>query len=392
MAIPKFIQIHTLHTYDGVLLNRDDTGSAKRITIGGVPRIRVSSQCLKRHWLTAEDEHSIGNIPGAQGSVRSRNIVERMIAQPLKESGKYHEDVVLAVATAFNIGVYGKNGDTLEGRQPLFLGRPEIEHIRQRAEAICELYPQDAKEANKAAVGLFSEQRGEGRNFRAMANGASIPIGLECALTGRMITSDTAANIDSAISVSQAYTVHAQEVENDYFTTVDDLQNDDEPNAAGMLGNTELSSGIYYGYVVIDLAGLVSNLEGCRASEWEQADRSLAAEVCHNLIQLIAQVSPGAKKGSTAPFARARFIMAESGSKQPYSLDQAFHKAVRPLEEAALEALQREVRVQDLNYGFHGHRQFMALDEGLEISNADRSSVDDLAIWVRNTVLNGHGE
>lgn len=392
MGIPKFIQVNTLHTYDGVLLNRDDNGAAKRITIGGVPRIRISSQCLKRHWLSAEDEHSLQSIPGAEGVVRSRNIVERMVAIPLQESGRYHEDVVRAVATAFNIGVYGKSGDTFEGRQPLVLGRPEIEHIRQRAQAICDEHPQDAKAANLASTKLFNDRRGEGRNFRAMANSAKLPIGLESALTGRMITSDTQANIDSAIHVAQAYTVHGQEVENDYFTAVDDLQNDNEPNAASILGNTELTSGIYYGYVVIDVAGLISNLEGCHRSEWEQADRFLASEICHNLIQLIAQVTPGAKKGSTAPYGRARFMMVESGSKQPFGLDQAFHKAVRPLEEAALDALQQEVRLQDLNYGFHGHRQFMAMDEDLEISNAARSSVDALAIWTRNAILTGHEE
>ena len=38
MPEPKFIQIHNLHGYSSVLLNRDDTGLAKRMTYGGKTR------------------------------------------------------------------------------------------------------------------------------------------------------------------------------------------------------------------------------------------------------------------------------------------------------------------------------------------------------------------
>ncbi|MCV5263720.1 type I-E CRISPR-associated protein Cas7/Cse4/CasC, partial [Escherichia coli] len=45
-----FLQIHTLTAYPASLLNRDDAGLAKRIPFGNATRLRVSSQCLKRHW------------------------------------------------------------------------------------------------------------------------------------------------------------------------------------------------------------------------------------------------------------------------------------------------------------------------------------------------------
>ncbi len=59
MSAPKFIQIHTLHSYPATLLNRDDAGLAKRLPFGGVERLRVSSQCLKRHWRMADDPMAI---------------------------------------------------------------------------------------------------------------------------------------------------------------------------------------------------------------------------------------------------------------------------------------------------------------------------------------------
>src|SRR5687768_14518897 len=57
-----FLQIHTLTSYPAALLNRDGIGFAKRLPFGGSIRLRISSQCLKRHWRTFEDEGGIGGI------------------------------------------------------------------------------------------------------------------------------------------------------------------------------------------------------------------------------------------------------------------------------------------------------------------------------------------
>ena len=65
MTTPRFLQIHTLHSYPAALLNRDFSGLAKRMTYGGATRTRISSQCLKRHWRTVQDEFSIHGIDGA---------------------------------------------------------------------------------------------------------------------------------------------------------------------------------------------------------------------------------------------------------------------------------------------------------------------------------------
>ena len=65
----RFLQIHSLHGYSAALLNRDDSGLAKRITYGGRVRTRVSSQCLKRHWRMADDVHALQRIDGATTAV-----------------------------------------------------------------------------------------------------------------------------------------------------------------------------------------------------------------------------------------------------------------------------------------------------------------------------------
>jgi hypothetical protein len=52
----RFLQIHTLASYPATLLNRDDSGLAKRLPFGDATRTRISSQCLKRHWRTASEQ------------------------------------------------------------------------------------------------------------------------------------------------------------------------------------------------------------------------------------------------------------------------------------------------------------------------------------------------
>ena len=48
-----FLQLHLLTAYPASNLNRDDTGRPKTLDFGGAPRIRVSSQSLKRAWRTS---------------------------------------------------------------------------------------------------------------------------------------------------------------------------------------------------------------------------------------------------------------------------------------------------------------------------------------------------
>ena len=178
MTTPRFLQIHTLHSYPAALLNRDDSGLAKRMPFGGSVRTRISSQCLKRHWRTAQDEFAIHSIAGSTAAIRSRNIVERRVIAPLKGTDGISEEVLTAVENAFNVGVYGSSGATERGRQPLLLGLPEVEHLHQRAAAICAEHPGDAKAAGDAAAALFNARRGEGNNFRALMDSARLPAGL----------------------------------------------------------------------------------------------------------------------------------------------------------------------------------------------------------------------
>jgi CRISPR system Cascade subunit CasC len=167
-----------------------------------------------------------------------------------------------------------------------------------------------------------------------------------------MVTSDPAANVHAAVHVAHAFTVHAMERELDYVTAVDDLRSRGADADAGSAGifDIELTSGLFYVYVTVDVPLLISNLD---------SDAAMAAQVVDRLIQLIARTSPGAKKGSTAPYAHAEFMLVETGDDQPRTLANAFRRPV-PLRgdvfENTMQALETHLANLDRAYGVHTER------------------------------------
>ena len=149
MTAPRFLQIHTLSPYTGALLNRDDTGLAKRLPYGGVLRTRVSSQCLKRHWRTADDPHALRHIDGTQAAFRSRELVTQKVIAPLR--GRFSDEVIKALEPEFQQAVYGDKGTTKKSRQTLLFGRPELEWLASEAARLAEKADGEPEAAGSAA-------------------------------------------------------------------------------------------------------------------------------------------------------------------------------------------------------------------------------------------------
>lgn len=364
MTAPRFLQIHTLTSYAAALLNRDDSGFAKRLPYGGASRTRVSSQCLKRHWRIADDPHALSTIDGAEAAFRSRELVTLKVVAPLK--GTVDDDVIKAIEPEFQMALYGDKGTAKKSRQTLIFSETELRWLAAEAARIAAEAGSDAK----AAKTLAEEWRkAQNKSLKAMTSAATLPGGLTSAMFGRMVTSDPEANITAAIHVAHAFTVHEEETESDYFTAVDDLSGD-EPGA-DTIQETELTSGLFYGYAVVDIPGLIDNLGG---------DAALAGRVLHNLVYLIAEVSPGAKLGSTAPYGRAGMVLLEAGDRQPRSLAEAFRSPCPPHLGPAAEALSAQLAAFDRAYETGEARRVLSLANGA-VPDAARASLRELAEW-----------
>ena len=399
----RFLQFHTLTSFPASLLNRDDAGLAKQIPFGGSVRTRISSQCLKRHWRTFEGDHDLKTIAGDMGlSVRSREAFRRKVAQPLIADGLDPAKVEAVVGALMRqaLGESAKkakgraaadaegeadaevpakdakakkdDGDALHTGQIVVLGERELAFVRATAAAVIAEIKDLKKvdDAVKAALGKDALA-----NLKATTNA-----GLDAAVFGRMVTSDNLARCDAAIHVAHSFTVHASQSEADYFTAMDDLTLEAGEGGSGHINSTDLTTGLFYGYVVVDVDLLVKNLGG---------DRALAASVVESIPHLIATVSPGAKLGSTAPHSFAHLLLAEAGNRQPCTLANAFLGSV-PLKGNLLETtyarLAQEAGDLDANFGSTPARTAMIRGAPFPLPGLAPTSLPTVAAWCADQV------
>lgn len=416
----RFLQLHFLTSYPASLLNRDDVGFAKRIPFGGAVRTRISSQCQKRHWRTHDGEHALAGI-GEPMSIRSRLTFEREVVEPMIREGldavavRAATEAVMAAVLGESAkakkakeaakdsaedskegkGKKSKKGDaTDEGSESLqtgqitVLGRAEVEFLASLAR---KLVPQADDPKKLAAAVKETFDAAAKKNLASLKRAA----GLDGALFGRMVTSDLLAQGDAAVHVAHAFTVHGEATENDYFSAVDDLQASEGGLGSGHIGSVELTSGLFYGYVAVDLPLLVSNLEGCPRADWTRADKTLAAAVVQRLVHLIATVSPGAKLGSTAPHSYASLFVAELGVTQPRTLANAFLRPVALRDDvlgASYGALGRHVGELDAMYGVGTRRAFAGLGDTTSLATnlgGAAQSLAGVAEWVASEMRAG---
>jgi CRISPR system Cascade subunit CasC len=394
----RFLQIHTLTNYPASLLNRDDAGFAKRMPFGGAVRTRISSQCLKRHWRVYDGENSLGTI-AAPESVRSRVAFERYVVEPLVKEGV--EESVARLAAQKIVGKVfgseakkekaekkgGKKKNDQESPSPTapvttaqvtVLGKPELDYLCQLAREAIKAAGGAAEKVEKILDERTRDEKELKKNIQALKPG-SLEAGLGAALFGRMVTGDILSRTDAAIHVAHGMTVHGQMTESDYFTAIDDLVREEGEQGSGHINASELTSGLFSGYVVVDVNGLVKNLGD---------ERTLAGDVVQRLVPIVSTVSPGAKKGSTAPYAYSHLVLVESGKAQPRTLQNAFIEPVRTTGDVvqnAYVAMQGHLAELDAMYGKSEQRAHAGLRSDGRFEQ--KMSLADLAAWTKAQVL-----
>ena len=213
-----FLQVHLLTAYGPSNLNRDDTGRPKSVVFGGVPRLRISSQSLKRAWRTSDifaaklDGHLAG---------RTQRLGKDVLAR-LTEGGM-DEDEALRIARSI-ASAFGKiKGET--DNQPVFI------------EQLTFVSPEERRRAF------------------ALADQA-----LEQIRAGQAATDPP---VDELLQRTD--------------TAVDDLKSLEEPDdaGAGFIGVQELGAGVFYLYICVDRDLLLRNLDNTRSIR----DASIAALV-----------------------------------------------------------------------------------------------------------------
>lgn len=345
----EFIQLHMLTNYAPSNLNRDDLGRPKTAKMGGVDRLRISSQSLKRAWRMSEF------FNGLKGN-RTKRVGLDWIYPLLVEKG-IEEDVAKEWSTEIQL-IFGEPEDASEDKPDHDLLNKQLVFISSEEKAALDYYCLEVVEFLKTGEdeeGFFNKlekarkqkdkkkRRGALRKLMEDKVLSLVNLTVDIALFGRMLASSPKYNVEAAAQVAHAITVNRVAVEDDYFTAVDDLNTHEEDAGSAHIGESGFGSGVFYTYICINKTLLIDNL----GSE-ELANSALKA-----LVEAAATVAPSGKQNSFASRARAHYLMAEKGSQQPRQLSSAFLKPVDNVEmvRVAVERLETLRDNMDKAYG-----------------------------------------
>ena len=297
----KFVQLHLLTNYGPANLNRDDLNRPKTVSVGGIQRLRVSSQCLKRAWRTSDvfESSLIGHI-GKRTKKMGKRVYKALIVGGIKEKDARTWAILIA-------GVFGKIKKENKSDPDKALEIEQLTHFS----------PEEIQAIDTLVQKMINNKSGPSEEDLALLQKKHSAV--DIAMFGRMLAGSPAFNTEAAVQVAHAFTVHKAVVEDDYFSAVDDLNEHDEHAGSAHIDGAEFGAGLFYQYICIDRELLKDNL--CK-------DEELVKKAIEALVEATATVSPSGKQNSFASRAYASHILAEKGYEQPRSLAAAFLKPV----------------------------------------------------------------
>lgn len=255
----SYIDIHVLQTVPPSNVNRDDTGSPKTATYGGVTRARVSSQSWKRatrkEFKDILDKDMLG--------VRTTRLVELVAGRIVELEPSLAENAESwAEAAIKRAGIklekktrkkaHDVTEEHLESQYLVFLSRLQIDSLARAIVDTAAMEPKPSVGVKEIDAKKLLDQQHS----------------VDVALFGRMVADITDLSVDAAAQVAHAISVHGVDTEYDYFTAVDDEKerSEDEDAGAGMIGTIEFNSSTMYRYATVNLPKLLDNLGDVEAT------------------------------------------------------------------------------------------------------------------------------
>ncbi|MFW0185248.1 type I-E CRISPR-associated protein Cas7/Cse4/CasC [Rothia sp. CCM 9418] len=252
-------------------LNRDDSGTPKRATIGGSLRALHSSQSIKRGIRVAYENASL------DCSVRSGSLSEDVVAKALAIQPDADEKALTKEAKKIIGSLTKKDKNEKEGDS-------------ERSSWLSE------EELTTAAYTVLGRTNGE---FIEDGRTGSLAI----AAFGRMFAGKSEKTTEAALSVSPGVTTHPATIETDYFSTADDIKERKGKTGATYLGVAQYTNGIFYRTVSIDREQLKKS--------WAGFGQENSKENLRQLITAILYGMPRGKENSTAPYVQPALVLAE---------------------------------------------------------------------------------
>ena len=239
----NFINIHVLISHSPSCLNRDDMNMQKDAIFGGKRRVRISSQSLKR--AMRKSDYYAQNI--GESSLRTIHLAQLRDVLRQKLSERFDQKIIDKTLALLS----GKSVDEAEKISADAVTPWVVGEIAWFCEQVAKAEADNLDD--KKLLKVLKED--------IAAIRVNLQQGVDIALSGRMATSGMMSElgkVDGAMSIAHAITTHQVDSDIDWFTAVDDLQE----QGSAHLGTQEFSSGVFYRYANINLAQLQENLGG----------------------------------------------------------------------------------------------------------------------------------
>lgn len=305
-----FLDLHVLQTVPPSNVNRDDTGSPKSAMFGGSRRARVSSQAWKRAVRLDFQEYLSADKLG----VRSKRLIERIgkgIETHAPELGEQSEELAQKLLDKLGLKAE-KPARKTKGKES------DEDEEDPSAELQYLVFLSNQQINNLAKYAATTAQAGEEPTKKEAAAIAKIDHSIDIALFGRMVADLTDLKVDAAAQVAHAISVHPVETEFDYFTAVDDIENDAHAGA-GMIGTVEFNSSTLYRYATVNVPALLKTL----------GDEAALTEAVEAFIISFVRSMPTGKQNTFAHRTLPHAVVATLRTDQPINLVGAFEAPAR---------------------------------------------------------------
>lgn len=299
----KFVSLSMLKNYSPSLVNRDDSGDAKQVVVGGVNRSRISSQCLKR---------SVREEIGNRGITTAH--IEDLVDQILID------ECAKGTISESDIDTIGKAiccEDVLNC------------DWSKRASKSGEKKDDDGKgrtvnQVNMVEIGTVVKVAIENKNakqkelVKAIKNALNdVRISTDKAMFGTMATSGVIETVDGAVQVAQTFSIDEYIPEDDFIVAKFSAENADdfdpffgsykkfEQNNMRKTGSETLASSCLHSNTMltctsVNVTELKRNLSSSiqhTAIDADDVDSDVAKSVC-DYIETVITTEPSAKQNS----------------------------------------------------------------------------------------------
>lgn len=325
------IELHELIPYAVNAANSGEFGEVKNATIGGVPRVVMSSQSIKYAVRTTM----------AKNNLRTNYYVNEIIDKCFEIDGALATDAKFVQHVLESCGVALKNSDKKTKKT-----RSDEENMPNEVAMLLEgvgVKSSTTEVTSRAEIGDIATVLVKAYNdgcdkieTQKRLNAMDRMVDLWTAAFGRMSTNSLFDKMEGAVQTSMSYSVDAFLHQSDYFSVIDSLQKKYDPQNAGAanLQDRSISANVMYRYMNISVETLARNyriLERIKNDDVYNDDAAKEfAEFVADLLIHFCYCHPIAKQHGMASMPTPSVVAIFAGKNIfPCTMDTAFNKVVQ---------------------------------------------------------------